>query len=194
MKRLFLTLLLSTSFLAIIVTSCGRGLPYWELDNVHLYYYASDGSNINNSDSLQLSLGCSLDYLASSTPYFNHGNNPFIATSLATQPPINGYEGSRDPIRKVKVYSNNTISSYAPNTDLSPIIITRNEGTSRLYNGLSPEMINEEFDKGTMDNLGYLALIITERPVASTKHVFTIELETKSGKMFTAQTDTITWN
>jgi hypothetical protein len=199
MKRIFLTFIFSTSILAIMVTSCARGLPYWELKGVNIFhrsslYNSSTGPSINTSDSLVLAIECGLDYLAIENTSLNSWNNPFISSSFATQPPLHGYEGSRDPIRKVKVYSDNMIGSYMPNMDLSPIITTWNEGSSRLYTGLSPEMINDEFTKGTRGG-GYIELTVTDRPNnANTKHVFTIELETRSGKMYTAQTDTITWN
>lgn len=195
MKRLFLTFLLSTSCLAIIVTSCDRGKPYWELRDIYLdYYNYNSGQPLeNNSDSLILGLNCGLNYLA--TTINSSDNGLFFNSCYAMQPPTQGYKGSKDPIRKIKLYSDNMISGYAPNTDLSPITRTTTiKNGSRLYPGLNPEMINEEFDQGTRDYSGHVPLIITERPIAGTKHVFTIELETKSGKIFTSQTDTITWN
>jgi hypothetical protein len=196
MKRLLLVFIFSTSLLAIFNTSCCKGYPYWELRDLVMSQTSIAIAGINNSDSLVLELHCQLNFLANHTPLLKN-DNPFIGTCTAVScKPLYGNQGSKDPIERVLVYSNNQISTYAAQLDLGRIIRTEYDNKSRLYNGLSPTMVNESLTEMGLygENQIPLRLVIIERPIPGTKHVFTIELETKSGQIYTAQTDTITWN
>lgn len=198
MKRLLLTLLFSTSFLAIFFVSCEKkiqDLPFWKLNTVTIKApYTATG--VHWEDSLSIVLDCKLDYLAEEVDYWEL-NNPFISRSYATQPPPRGYQGAKDAIAAVKIVSNQTIGNYPANTPLNNIVTVEKLESEVVQQPPMPTLsavVLNEYLTTALYHTDLINLTITERPVAGTKHIFTLEITTDSGKILTAQTEEITWN
>jgi len=163
--------------------------PFAEIDNL-IINLSKPYSNqfISLNDTIQLdTLFFKFDFEGRNIAYFqNHFD--FNNSLFALTKPQNGYKGLKDKISDINIYSNKVFNGRIAGLTLNDIFYYQYGETTVNH------LKNELNDRGIYFRDGHsdiYSLLLTQKPLDSLKHKFSVVMDFESGKKIVAYTSAI---